>query len=78
MKRLISLFILFSSGNAVLLVLNTVFHHLYNDFRQQCSVSGFFKPVNYLSLFIVVETAVLACVIIAYVCKLHSIKFVLL
>lgn len=55
--------------NAVLLVLNTVFHHLYNDFRQQCSVSGFSKPVNYLSIFIAVETAVLACVIITYVCK---------
>jgi len=55
--------------NAVLLVLNTLFHHLYNDFRQQCSVSGFSKPVYSLSIFIAVETGILACVIIPYVRK---------
>jgi len=77
LNSIIYLFVLFSSGNAILLVLNTLFHHLYNDFRQQCGVSGFSKPINYLSVFIGVETAVLACVIIPYVRKLRSVKFVL-
>lgn len=77
LNRIIYFFIFFPSGNAVLLVLNALFHHVYNDFRQLCSVSGFSKPVNYLSIVIGVETAVLACVIIPYVCKLQSAKFVL-
>jgi len=76
LNGIIYFFVLFSSGNAVLLVLNTLFLHLYNDFRQQCVVSGFSKPVNYLSIFIAVETVVLACVIIPYVRKLQSVKFV--
>lgn len=76
LNSVIYFFVLSSAGNAVLLVLNTLFNHLYNDFRQQCSVSGFSKPVNYLSIFIAAETAILACVIITYVRKLQLVKFV--
>jgi hypothetical protein len=69
-------FMLFVSGNAVLLALSTALHHLYKDFRQQCNVSGFLKPMNYLCVFIAVETAVLAYVIVTYVCKLHSVNVI--
>jgi hypothetical protein len=69
----ISFFMLFVSGNAVLLALSTVLHHLYKDFRHQCNISGFLKPVNYLCIFIAVETTILAYVIVMYICKLHSI-----
>lgn len=62
-------FYIVSLWNAVLLVLNTLFHHLYDDFRQQCSVGGFSKPIYSLSIFIAVEAAILACVIIPYVRK---------
>lgn len=70
----ISFFMLFVAGNAVLLALSTAFSHLYKDFRQQCNISGFLKPVNYLCVFIAVETTVLAYVIVMYICKLHSVK----
>jgi len=76
LNSIIYFFVLFSAGNAVLLVLNALFHHLYNDFRQQCSVGGLTKPVYTLSIFIAVETAILACVIIPYVRKLQSVRFV--
>jgi len=76
LNSVIYFFVLFSTGNAVLLVLNTLFHHLYDDFRQQCSVGGFSKPIYSLSIFIGVEAAILACVIIPYVRKLQSVKFV--
>ncbi|XP_069671714.1 transmembrane protein 192 isoform X2 [Periplaneta americana] len=56
-----------SLWNAVLLVLSTVFQHLYEDFRQQCTVSGFAKPVNYLCIIIAVETVLLTCTIILYI-----------
>lgn len=65
---------LFVSGNTVLLALSTAFSHLYKDFRQQCNISEFLKPVNYLCVFIAVETTVLAYVMVTYICKLHSVK----
>jgi hypothetical protein len=74
LNSIIYFFVLFSSGNAALLVLSIVFQHLYNDFRQQCSVDGFSKPVNYLLIFIAVETALLACVIIPYIRKLQPLN----
>lgn len=65
---------LFVSGNAVLLAFSAALYHLYENFRKQCSISGFLKPMNYLCVFIAVETTVLAYVIVMYICKLHSIN----
>ncbi|XP_021917703.1 transmembrane protein 192 isoform X2 [Zootermopsis nevadensis] len=62
-------FYIVSFWNALLLVSSTLLQHLYEDFKQQCSVDGFSKPVNHLCVFIAVETAVLACVILLYIRK---------
>lgn len=62
-------FYIVSLWNAVLLAFSTAMHHLYKDFRQQCNISGFLKPVNYLCVFIAVETTILAYVIVMYICK---------
>ncbi|XP_023714736.1 transmembrane protein 192 isoform X2 [Cryptotermes secundus] len=66
-------FYIVSLWNTVLLALSTAFSHLYKDFRQQCNISEFLKPVNYLCVFIAVETTVLAYFMVIYICKV--IKF---
>jgi hypothetical protein len=62
-------FIFFLLGNAVLLVLSTIYHHVYEDFKEQCMAMGIRKPVYPLCIAIGAETVILIYVIGMYIRK---------
>ncbi|KAJ9576845.1 hypothetical protein L9F63_006619 [Diploptera punctata] len=62
-------FYVVSFWNAVLLILSTVYHQIYEDFKQQCMAMGFNKPVYPLCVVIGSETIILICVIGMYIRK---------
>ncbi|PSN35193.1 hypothetical protein C0J52_22964 [Blattella germanica] len=61
-------FYIVSFWNTVLLILSTIFHHLYDDFKQQCLATGM-KPVYHLCIVIGVEVLILIVVMATYIYK---------
>ena len=61
------------SGNAILLIVTSMYHHIYSDLEQRClSPTSSLSPNNVIGAIMTLESGILIPVFMTYIGKLNS------